>query len=99
MARDSNNICYKYATNIFCDKHRTEMVPFLMFEYIEIRYHIEAKRLKNEVSQKLKEEQHKLRKLSKMKKTARKTVTSDYFPHCLQRYGENVMTDPGSQRP
>ncbi|KZS10434.1 Uncharacterized protein APZ42_025101 [Daphnia magna] len=32
----------------------------------EIRYHMEAKRLKNEVSQKLKEEQHKLRKLSKM---------------------------------
>ncbi|KZR97776.1 Uncharacterized protein APZ42_007164 [Daphnia magna] len=42
------------------------MVPFLMFEYIEIRYDMEAKRLKNEVSQKSKEEQHKLRKLSKM---------------------------------
>ncbi|KAK4007703.1 hypothetical protein OUZ56_012856 [Daphnia magna] len=40
---------------------------------------MEAKRLKNEVSQKLKEEQHKLRKLSKMRKTAWKTVTSDYF--------------------
>ncbi|KAK4037677.1 hypothetical protein OUZ56_029708 [Daphnia magna] len=36
----------------------------------EIRYHMESKRLKNEVSQKLKEEQHKLRKLSKMKKNS-----------------------------
>ncbi|KZR97400.1 Uncharacterized protein APZ42_007753 [Daphnia magna] len=52
--------------DVACDGHRTEMVPFLMFEYIEIRYDMEAKRLKNEVSQKSKEEQHKLRKLSKM---------------------------------
>ncbi|KAK4027400.1 hypothetical protein OUZ56_016446 [Daphnia magna] len=48
----------------------------------EIRYHMEVKRLKNEIRQKLKEGQHKLRKLSKMKKIARKTVTNDYFPHC-----------------
>ncbi|KAK4027891.1 hypothetical protein OUZ56_017032 [Daphnia magna] len=52
-----------------------------MVLFHEIRYDMEAKRLKNEVSQKLKEEQHKLRKLSKMNKTVRKTVTSDYtFP-------------------
>ncbi|KAK4014112.1 hypothetical protein OUZ56_026656 [Daphnia magna] len=31
-----------------------------------MRFHMEAKRLKNKVSQKSKEEQHKLRKLSKM---------------------------------
>jgi hypothetical protein len=43
-----------------------EMVPFFMFEYIEIRYHMEVKRLKNEIRQKLKEGQDKLRKLSKV---------------------------------
>ncbi|KAK4007324.1 hypothetical protein OUZ56_012484 [Daphnia magna] len=43
---------------------------FVKVEKIKSVDHMEAKRLKNEVSQKLKEEQHKLRKLSKMKKTA-----------------------------
>lgn len=52
--------------NICCPSHRREKVPFLIFEYIGIRYHIESKRYKNEVLEKLKEEQHKLRKLSKM---------------------------------
>ena len=50
---------------ICCDQHREEMVPFLLYEYIEIRYHLEAKRFKNEVLEKLKVEQQKLRKLSK----------------------------------
>ncbi|KAK4036093.1 hypothetical protein OUZ56_028163 [Daphnia magna] len=74
--------------------HRTEMVPFLIFEYIEIRYHMEAKRLKNEISQKLKEEQHKLRKLSKIK-NSKATI----FPIVHNVLEGNVMTDPDSQRP
>ena len=52
--------------NICCDDHRQDTVPFLLYEYITIRYHLEAKRFKNEVIQKQKEEQHKLRKLSKL---------------------------------
>lgn len=52
--------------NIGCHEHRTELVPFLIYEYLEIRYHLEAKRYKNELLEKLKVEQHKLRKLSKL---------------------------------
>ncbi len=52
--------------NICCDSHRNEMVPFLIYEYIEIKYHLESKRLKVELVEKAKKEQHKLRKLSNM---------------------------------
>ena len=52
--------------DICCAEHKEEIVPFLIFEYIEIRYHIEAKRYKNEVLQKLKTDQQKHRKLGKL---------------------------------
>jgi len=52
--------------NICCDKHRKEMIPSIIFEYIEIRYHIEAKRYKSEFLNNMKSDQQKLSKLSKM---------------------------------
>ncbi len=52
--------------NICCSQHKEKTIPFLILEYIEIRYHIEAKRYKNDVLQKLKTKQQKLHKLSRM---------------------------------
>lgn len=60
VAQDGLNL-----PNIGCEKHREQLIPFLIYEYIQVRYHIEAKRYKNEVLHKLKEDQQKLRKLSK----------------------------------
>jgi len=50
---------------VCCEDHRAEVHTMLIYEYIQIRYHLEAKRYKNDII-KLKEQQHKLRKLSKM---------------------------------
>ena len=73
--RDSfEKVIKEVATNglgipkICCESHRESMFSFLVYEYIEIRYHIESKRYKNSVVQQLKEEQQKLRKLGKMVK-------------------------------
>lgn len=52
--------------NICCDEHRAEMVPYLIYEYVEFRYHVEAKRFKNDTLQKLKEKQQAHRKIAKM---------------------------------
>jgi hypothetical protein len=52
--------------NICCSRHKEKTIPFLILEYIEIRYHIEAKRYKKDVLQKLKTKQPKLHKLSRM---------------------------------
>ena len=73
--RDSfEKVIKEVATNglgipkICCESHRESMFSFLVYEYIEIRYHIESKRYKNSVVQQLKEEQQKLRKLGTMVK-------------------------------
>jgi hypothetical protein len=52
--------------NICCPEHNQKTVPFLIFEYIEIRYHIEAKRYKNHVLRQLKTKHQKLHKFSLM---------------------------------
>ncbi|KAI9565169.1 hypothetical protein GHT06_008945 [Daphnia sinensis] len=54
---------YQVIRDVACDGL---VLPKIFCEDHQIRYHMEAKRLKNEVSQKLKEEQRKLHKLSEM---------------------------------
>lgn len=51
---------------ICCEAHRHEQLSFLIYEYVVLRYHIEAKRFKHDALQQLKSSQHKHRKMSKM---------------------------------
>ena len=32
---------------LFCDKHRDDSLPFLIMEYVHVRYHFESKRYKD----------------------------------------------------
>jgi hypothetical protein len=52
--------------NIFCSQHKEKTISLLILKYIEIRYHIEANRYKNDFLSKLKTKQQKLHKLSRM---------------------------------
>lgn len=51
---------------ICCEAHRHEKISFLIYEYVQLHYHIEAKRFKNEALQIFKNYQKKHRKMSKM---------------------------------
>ncbi|XP_057377380.1 uncharacterized protein LOC130698713 [Daphnia carinata] len=54
LVRDSYDICMSKIKLLslrpfFCDSHRQESFPFFIMEYVNVRYHLEAKRFKDRI--------------------------------------------------
>jgi hypothetical protein len=64
---------------IFCDIHRDEKLPYLIREYVGVRYHFESKRLKNLL---LAEASANVKKKQKIGKTC--VGTPVFMKHCMQ---------------
>ncbi len=60
------NISQAEILPIFCDKHRDHHIPYLIREYVGVRYHFESKRLKNRLLSKNKAATKTNSKMSKM---------------------------------